>query len=81
MSALPPKADIRHSDSHVRFVPKADILRCSKDVVIRSPRRRGLKRGWHGNSKCLGGFQVDDHFEGCRLVYWEVCRFLPFEDS
>jgi hypothetical protein len=25
MSALPPKADIRHRSSHVRFVPKADI--------------------------------------------------------
>jgi len=24
MSALPPKADIRHCDRHVRFVPKAD---------------------------------------------------------
>jgi hypothetical protein len=25
MSALPPKADIRQGDWHVRFVPKADI--------------------------------------------------------
>jgi len=31
MSALPPKADIRCRDWHVRFVPKADITRCSKD--------------------------------------------------
>ena len=28
MSALPPKADIRCRDRHVRVVPKADILRC-----------------------------------------------------
>jgi hypothetical protein len=27
MSALPPKADIRFRDRHVRFVPKADIER------------------------------------------------------
>ena len=27
MSALPPKADIDRSLSHVRFVPKADIRR------------------------------------------------------
>src|SRR5215468_9316735 len=27
MSALPPKADIRHGDQHVRFVPIADITR------------------------------------------------------
>jgi hypothetical protein len=35
MSALPPKADIAGRDEDVRFVPKADILRCSKHVVIR----------------------------------------------
>jgi hypothetical protein len=27
MSALPPKADIAERDRHVRFVPKADIVR------------------------------------------------------
>ena len=31
MSALPPKADIAEGDRHVRFVPKADILRCGGD--------------------------------------------------
>jgi hypothetical protein len=36
-----PKADIRADDQDVCFVPKADILRCGKDAVIRSPRRRG----------------------------------------
>jgi hypothetical protein len=40
MSALPPNADIRQRSSDVRFVPKADILRCGKNVAIRSPRRR-----------------------------------------
>jgi hypothetical protein len=30
MSALPPKADIETQSRDVRFVPKADILRCSK---------------------------------------------------
>src|SRR6516164_6439774 len=31
MSALPPKADIRQCDCDVRFVPIADILRCSEE--------------------------------------------------
>jgi hypothetical protein len=39
MSALPPKADIGTQSVNVRFVPKADILRCDKSVVIRSLRR------------------------------------------
>jgi hypothetical protein len=30
MSALPPKADIETQARDVRFVPKADILRCEK---------------------------------------------------
>jgi len=40
MSALPPIADIDRRGRDVRFVPKADILRCEKNVVIRSPCRR-----------------------------------------
>jgi len=31
MSALPPKADIGTRSGNVRFVPKADILRCNKE--------------------------------------------------
>jgi hypothetical protein len=34
MSALPPKADIDYLDGHVRFVPKADIMRCSKQPLF-----------------------------------------------
>src|SRR6516165_3917066 len=41
MSAISPKADIAERDCHVRFVPKADIVRCGKIAVIRSLRRRG----------------------------------------
>jgi hypothetical protein len=36
MSALPPKADIAKRDHHVRFVPKADIVK-----IVRS--RRGSR--------------------------------------
>jgi hypothetical protein len=36
MSALPQNADIRCCDRHVRFVPKADILRRGRIGVIRS---------------------------------------------
>jgi hypothetical protein len=32
MSALPPKADIGECHWDVRFVPKADILRCEKKL-------------------------------------------------
>jgi hypothetical protein len=35
MSALPPKADIARDRRNVRFVPKADILRCGRTGAIR----------------------------------------------
>jgi hypothetical protein len=33
-SALPPKADIDAQSANVRFVPKADILRCDKALLF-----------------------------------------------
>ena len=36
MSALPPKADIVEGDWHVRFVPKADILRQAAGAIALS---------------------------------------------
>ena len=40
MSALPPKADIGTHSRDVCFVPKADIPRCGRSVVIRLSRQR-----------------------------------------
>jgi hypothetical protein len=40
LSALPPKADMCGAIRNVRFGPKADIPRCERDAVIRTPRRR-----------------------------------------
>ena len=34
MSALPPKADMVQHDRDVRFVPKADITRCSNRSLL-----------------------------------------------
>jgi phage FluMu protein Com len=41
ISALPPKADIGTQPRNVRFLPKADIMRCGRTGAIRSPRRHG----------------------------------------
>jgi hypothetical protein len=60
MSALPPKADIVERDRHVRFVAKADILRCSKErrFSITSSARTINDRGTLGPSG-LGGLKPD----------------------
>jgi hypothetical protein len=36
MSALPPKADIAERNWDVRFVPKADVSRCSKNPLSKA---------------------------------------------
>jgi hypothetical protein len=74
MSALPPKADIAQRNSDVRFVPKADILRCGKNAVIRSPRQRGRDAKPEG----LRGLDVDHQLESGRLLDWEIGRPIPF---
>ena len=47
MSALPPKADIGTQSWNVRFVPKADILHCSRELrySITSSARGSTARG------------------------------------
>jgi hypothetical protein len=42
MSALPPKADIRCRDRHVRFVPKADVSRCSNSSLPEARQPDGM---------------------------------------
>jgi tripartite-type tricarboxylate transporter receptor subunit TctC len=51
MSALPPKADIGTQPLNVRFLPKADILRCSGDLLLGAT----LHRKAHG---CLIDFHA-----------------------
>jgi hypothetical protein len=60
MSAIPPKADIDGRSPDVRFVPKADILRCSKErrSSITSSARTINDRGTLGPSG-LGGLKPD----------------------
>jgi hypothetical protein len=65
-SALPPKADIAKRDSDVRFVPKADIPRCSEDrrYSITSSARRLVRvlrlGGWRSRRVPRGGIFARD---------------------
>ena len=51
MSALPPKADIGTQSWNVRFVPKADILRCGRELAL-------FDDPIGGNVQCLIGWRV-----------------------
>ena len=74
MSALPPKADINQDGRDVRFVPKADILRCDL-VGTQQERLRD------GQAQRLGGLKVDDQVVFGRLLHRKVSRFCTFEDT
>jgi hypothetical protein len=62
MSAIPPKADVRRRDRHVRFVPEADML--FLDQLVGAARQR--KRD--SNTKRLGGLEVDEQLKFCSLL-------------
>ena len=34
----------------------------------------------HVESERLGGLEIDDEFEFCRLLDWDVCRLFAFQD-
>jgi len=61
MSALPPKADIGTQSWNVRFVPKADILRCSKERRLFDHLVGASEQRWRNSQfERLGGRQVDE---------------------
>ena|SRR6516165_7294378 len=60
MSALPPKADIGTQSWDVRYVPKADILHCSKE------RRHSITSSARASS--CGGTVVPNSFAVLRLM-------------
>ena len=57
MAALSPKADIDHDDGNVRFVPKADVLRCSgngrKGPVGHLRRGPPVREAWTNRGRVL----------------------------
>src|SRR6516164_8343413 len=82
MSALPPKADIDQHASDVRFVPKADIVRCGErtslfDHLVGA----GKQRLRHGEPECLRGFEIDDKFVLGGCLHREIARLLALADA
>jgi hypothetical protein len=57
MSAIPPKADIGTQPRNVRFVPKADKVRCSKITLnwIICPAEQFI---WKSEAESLGRLEV-----------------------
>ena len=69
MSALPPKADIGTQPCDVRFVPKADVSRCSKTDSLTPSKMRLAGR------KLLAGF-----LDAARSRVWVFCRVYPTDE-
>src|SRR6516225_12412222 len=64
MSALPPKADIGTQPLDVRFVPKADIARCSKTLPIRSPRPSSVRGTLRPSALAVFRLIISSHLFG-----------------
>ena len=71
MSALGHKRTFPHvaeRDGHVRFVPKADIVRCGENTSLLDHLVGGGEQGLRERqAKRLGGLEVEDKLEFGRL--------------
>ena len=68
MSALPPKADIGTQPRDVRFVPKADILRCSKEQpysITSSARASRVGGSVRSIALAVLRLRIKSNFVGC----------------
>ena len=74
MSALPPKADIGTQSWNVRFVPKADILRCEKKSLFDHRVGAGEQRRRPIDVERLGSLACCFAPVARALVRFEFCR-------
>ena len=70
MSALPLKADIAERDRHVRFVPKADIMRRGKITLLDHLVSGDAQRLWHRDAERLSRFEIDNQ----QILHWHLHR-------
>ena len=69
MSAFTPKADMARILGDVRFVPKADIPRCGKKLVLFDHIVSATEQQrWHVEVQRLGGLEIDDQFKLCSAL-------------
>jgi hypothetical protein len=83
MSAIPPKADIRLRDCNVRFVPKADKVRRSKDCSKKAPTPLQVEaevraRLRHRKGSSTGLAMSDAAAFHCSSPFREVTRSTKF---
>src|SRR6516164_241818 len=82
MSALPPKADIAARGADVRFVPKADILRCGKErrySITSSAVASSVCGNVRPNVLAVLRFRTRSNFVGCstgKSDGFEPCNIL-----
>jgi hypothetical protein len=74
MSALPPEADIDRACRDVRYVPKADILRCGRTSLFDHLIGEQLRRIRDGEAERFSRLQVDDEFERGRQFDRDIGR-------
>ena len=67
MSAIPSKADIDSRECHVCFVPKADILRCNKRLLLDHFVGAEQNRCRDINAERFRGFKIDSDVKFCGL--------------
>src|SRR5215469_12029178 len=70
MSALPPKADIGTEFRNVRFVPKADIVRCGKErgySITSSAMAISVGGIWRPSAFAVLRLMISSNVVGCSI--------------
>ncbi len=80
-SVLPSGADIVSLPRHVRLVPTRDSCAAAKNISNRSPSTIENTPAGMAKPSAFRSFEVDDLFELCFLLDWQIRGLLNLEDS
>ena len=80
-SALPPKADIRVAHCHVCFGPFSDSCTAANESLFDNLVGGDKQSFWDRDAERLGGLEIDEQFDFCGLLDWQVRRLLALKNA
>src|SRR6516162_4389671 len=81
MPVFPPKADVRVTRWHVRFGPQADSCTAANRSLFDYLVGGDKQSFWHRDAERLGGLEIDEQFDFCGLLDWQVRRLLALKNA
>ena len=80
MSALTPKADVRHANQHVCSGPTGDSRIATNGCLFDQFIGAGKQRRRHAKAQCLRSLEIDDELKSGGKLYRQIGRLRAFEN-